>query len=517
MTTRRNMLMRFGAVAGTAGAYQAMLAMGLIEGQDAWAGMPDLKPQSGKGKSVVILGGGITGLSAAYELRKAGFSCTILEARDRVGGRNWSLRRGTKVEMTDGTKQVCDFDEGQYFNSGPARIPSHHDATLGYCKTLGVKMETEVNYSGSALIQADRLNGGKPIQMRQAVYDLRGHMAELLAKCTSQGALDATFSKDDSDKLMEGLKPWGGLAEDLTYKGAESAGLDVAPGAFKVDTKIRAPLPFDLVNDPFVRQVGQFQDAIDMQATMQQPVGGMDQIPMAFEAQLKDEIKKGAIVTAIKRKGKGVVVHYTDASGKMEMIKADYCICTLGLPVLAGIAADFSKDVKAAVKRGSLLWGHGYKIAFQAPRFWETNDQIYGGLSFTDRDTNLSWYPSYGFHQEQGILVAGYNFNEKMGDRSLAEQYDYARGTIERLHPGQSSKLKAPIAVNWKQIPYSLGIFGRIAGRDDQAYDLLNQPDGPIYFAGDYLSHVGAWQQGGFVSAHRCVEAIAAREVALAA
>jgi NADPH-dependent 2,4-dienoyl-CoA reductase/sulfur reductase-like enzyme len=63
----------------------------------------------GKGKKVVILGGGIAGLVSAYELRKAGFECTILEAHNRPGGRNWTIREGTKVEFIDGTVQNCEL------------------------------------------------------------------------------------------------------------------------------------------------------------------------------------------------------------------------------------------------------------------------------------------------------------------------------------------------------------------------------------------------------------------------
>jgi monoamine oxidase len=71
---------------------------------------------------VIILGAGVAGLSAAYELNKAGYACTVLEARDRVGGRNWTIRRGSKLEMTNGTRQVCDFDPDMYWNAGPARL-----------------------------------------------------------------------------------------------------------------------------------------------------------------------------------------------------------------------------------------------------------------------------------------------------------------------------------------------------------------------------------------------------------
>lgn len=512
MTTRRQIITRFAALMGTAGAYGAMQAMGLM-GDEAWAGMPDLAPGSGKGVSVVILGAGPAGLSAAYEMGKAGYECTIIEARDRVGGRNFTVRKGTTIDFTDGSQQVCAFDEGQFFNAGPARIPSHHQATLGYCREFGVTMETEVNWSGTARIQADRLNGGAAIEMRQAIYDYRGHMAELLAKCTKKGALDDLYTADDRDKMLSVLRPWGGLSEALTYDGSESAGFEIFPGAADQAPKHRAPLPLSVVGDGFVQAVADFTDDVSFQATMQQPVGGMDRIPAAFEARLGNVIRKGCEVRRIRRNKTGVDVFYYDkVTRQAEVISGDYCICTIPMSALAAIDADFAKPVKAAIAKNAGSYIDGYKIAFQSPRFWETNDHIYGGLSFTDRDTFATWYPSDRFHAPEGILVAGYAFDGRMGARSLNDQIAYARGTIDRLHPGQSGQMKSPVAINWKQMPYSLGLASFLADEDKSAYDLLNQPDGPIYFAGDHLSHVSSWQQGAFLSSHRVVNMIAARQ-----
>ena len=533
MTTRRQILMRFGAVAGVAGAYAAARGLGVMGQDEAWAGMPDLQPGSGRGAKVVILGAGVAGLSAAYELGKAGYDCTVLEARDRPGGRVFTARKGTRIEMTDGSKQICRFDEGQYLNAGAARIPSHHQATLGYCRELGVATETEVNWSGSALIQSDRLNDGKAFQMRQAIYDYRGHVAELLAKCAQAGALDAQFTATDRDKLISGLGRWGGLGErltrqerlavqaggpmpprDVTYHGSENAGLAIEPGAGDQVGKARPPMPLDIVGDPFAQNMATFSDSIEMQATMQQPVGGMDRIPYALYEQVKKAVHLNSEVAAIRRKGTGVEIAYTSkATGKSAVVAADYCICTIPLTVLGKIPNDFSAAQQAAIGRNA-TYGDGYKIAFQAPRFWETEAQIYGGLSFTERDTFITWYPSYGFHQAQGVLVAGYAFDGNMAKRSMPEQIEYAKGTIERLHPGQSGKMQAPLIVHWGAMPYSFGLSSYMADANPDDYTLLSQNDGPFYFAGEHLSHVGAWQQGAFVSAHRVVNMIAAHRAA---
>src|SRR3982750_1484267 len=102
--TRRGFIARVAQAGGYAAAFSTMHGLGLLARAETkpFEGLPkDL----GKGKKVVILGAGISGLVAAYELRKAGFECTLLEARERPGGRNWTVRNGSTVEFTDGRSE----------------------------------------------------------------------------------------------------------------------------------------------------------------------------------------------------------------------------------------------------------------------------------------------------------------------------------------------------------------------------------------------------------------------------
>src|SRR5262245_64063902 len=130
--TRRDCLQQVATVGGYRATYLTMQAMGLI-GTAAMAEPLTLEPGGSHRTKVVVLGAGMAGLSAAYELGKAGYDCTVLEARDRVGGRNWTIRRGTTITMTDGTRQVCEFGEGLYWNGGEARLRSDQQDVVGYC------------------------------------------------------------------------------------------------------------------------------------------------------------------------------------------------------------------------------------------------------------------------------------------------------------------------------------------------------------------------------------------------
>ena len=114
---------------------------------------------------------------------------------------------GTEVKFTDGTIQRCQFGDELDFNAGLSRLPSIHTTILGYCRELGVPLEVEINTSRSALMQYDRLNGGKAAQLRQVVNDTRGHVAELLAKSINRGALDQELTHDDRERMLEFLRP----------------------------------------------------------------------------------------------------------------------------------------------------------------------------------------------------------------------------------------------------------------------------------------------------------------------
>jgi monoamine oxidase len=510
--SRRQFLMRVGQAGGYGATFTLMQTLGLLPAPDAQAADREVKAVAGHGTSVVILGGGIAGLVSAYELNKAGYKCTILEPRQRPGGRNWSVRGGTDVDFTTGFKQHCQYSEGLYLNAGPARLPSIHKTMLGYCSELGVPLEVEVNSSRSALMQAPELNGGKAVTQRRVVYDSRGYVSELLAKCIQKNELDKEISADDRDKMLTFLRSYGDLQSDYSYTGSERSGFTVFPGA---GPSVPAPLPplsMHQMLDANLWRGMLSEDVIDWQATMFEPVGGMDHIPKAFAAKLGPILKYGAQVESIQQNGSGVTIGYVDlASNQKSTIKADYCICAMPFSVLKSLQTDFAPDVKQIID-GS-VYASAYKIGWQAPRFWEKDNNIYGGLSYLQNTVNIIWYPSYKMFSPEGVVIGGYA--EEGGTPfgalpTVQAKLDASRAAIELLHPGRGKELKTPIYVSWGHIPHNLGSWiSKLGGSSEKAsYDRIIQPDRRVYFAGDHTSEIVGWQEGAALSALRCIRQI---------
>ena len=515
--TRRNFIARVGHAGGYGAAFSTMQALGLLAQPEAKT-VGNLPKDLGKGRKVVILGAGIAGMVAAYELRKAGFECTLLEARERPGGRNWTIRNGSRIEFTDGSVQNCEWKEGLYMNAGPARIPSIHRIMLGYCEELGIPLEVEINTSRSALMQSDDLNGGRPVEQRQIIYDTRGHLAELFSKAIDHGRLDAQLTKEDAERLLAFLRSYGDLRSDLKYEGTERSGYAVARTGGIDPPQFKQPLGLhDLLLANFVK--GEFyEDRLDWQATMLQPVGGMDRIAYGFAAKLGNLAHFQCIVKEIRKTENGSRIVYSSPDKTTHSIDADFCICTLPVPILNKIPNDFSSATRQAIQGWSMV--SQYKIGWQSPRFWEREYNIYGGISFLNQTVDLVWYPSDRLFSSHGVLIAGFNFEADDAGKStafgqlgsIAAKLEASRASVEKLHPGHSRQLTKPVYVSWPSIPYSLGSFANTHLDSAQpSYKQLHQPEGNIFFAGDYLSQIVGWQEGAALSAHCVVTEIARR------
>jgi monoamine oxidase len=508
--TRRQLLERLGAAGGYSAAYLGMEAMGLLTRPAAAA--PFALPPAPRGRKVVVLGAGIAGLVAVHELRRAGWNVTVLEARDRIGGRVWSVRGGDRVVQTGRPDQLCTLSDGLYLNAGAARIPTWHHNMLGYAKKLGVPVEVMVNSNRAAKWDF----AGKVVANRQAMHDTRGMITELLAKAINRGALDQELGKDDKEAMRGFLAFYGELNDKGEYEPQGRSGYSVLPGGYAESGKTLPPLRLqDLMKQRGWGLPLMFEEFFDQQSPMFQPVGGMDRIAHALYREVKPAVRLRSPVLEIRRQGEGVrIVH---GPGR-QALDADYCLCTLGVNLLARIPNDFSPAKQAAMK--DVPYIPSVKVGFESRRFWE-DEGIYGGLGWTDSMNENLLYPSGGWHGPKGVLVAAYcagwvaqDNPQKFMALSHEERFRICRESVERLHPGHAAELRNPVTVAWGLTPWSEGVGPAhpdwFANPRGARYAQLLKPEGPIFFAGEHLSYVMFWQEGAALSSHAAMKAMQA-------
>lgn len=520
--SRRNFLQLVGRAGGAAAVYETMAAMGLMAVPAAYAGPPELAPGSGSGKRVVILGAGIGGMAAAFEMAKAGYQCLILEARDRAGGRIRTVRGGSTLhEFAKGSDRILSqkvaFDAGEhmYLNLGAARIPNHHQATLDYCREFGVRLEPLINDNRAAYFHDSGVFEGRPVRSRQVVHDSRGYISELLAKALDTGALDEAVDEADRGRLLAFIRTYGDLDESMKYVGSHRAGLQLPSGFGPGDAMV--PLDFaELLKSEFWFYKMHFAEGFEYQATMMQPVGGMDHISSAFATRVGSMIAFGQEVTEIVNTDRGVRVTYRDRTTReQKQTLGDFCICTLPFSVLKDISNNFSEPRKQAITE--MQYSNTVKIGLQAERrFWEIDEDIYGGITWTDQDVTQIWYPSTGYQRQKGILLAAYMWGgdaaAAVGDMSFDARVAHARAAVERIHPKHGARLTLGASRAWDRVPFSKGAYAiwTTQYRDRNRGNLFG-PEGRVYFAGEHVSHLRAWMEGAILSAHNAASMISER------
>lgn len=523
--TRRQLLTMIGQVAGSAAMYQAMTSLGFA----AESGyIRDVSLQGPRqGRRVLILGAGIAGMAAAYEMRRAGYQVKILEYQDRSGGRCLTLRGGDRYTEMGGHEIACDFEGDGYLNVGPWRLPAHHRAVLDYCHKLGVPVHTFINKNDKAYLHSASAFDGKPQRIGHVEKDMRGHVSELLAKSLHQGGLDNAVSLEDREKLLEGLKGWGVLDRNFRYRVSNDVGgvrgWDIPPGGGLMPEK-KPSQPVDLsplLQSGLWEQLFGF-NGYSFESPMFEPVGGMDAITDAFAREVSDVIQLNARVTRIAQQDDGVTVTYVDRAREDTVREeiADWCICTIPLSVLAQIKVDCSDAKRKAI--AAVPYASAFKVALEfRRRFWEQDDGIMGGISYTDLPLVQVAYPNYGFLSDGPAVLqaaydtatAGRNFTYSWSSMTPQERVDAALALGRQVHPQYDAEFMSGTSWVWHRVDWSLGCYGQwTEDLRDEHYATLCEIDHRLVLAGEHCSHIPAWLEGSLLSALDAIKRLDQRE-----
>ncbi|HUS16387.1 MAG TPA: FAD-dependent oxidoreductase, partial [Chloroflexia bacterium] len=380
-----------------------------------------LPPRTGAARRVVIVGAGMAGLTAAYELQRAGHDPIVLEAQHRVGGRVYTLREP--------------FTPGQYAEAGAMRIPRAHDLTMAYIKRFGLRVTP--------------FTMGNP----QAYYYLHGrrhriHEADSDPDRLGFDCADHERGKHVMQLWKEALTP---IVQRLEVHGEECwpelvAEFDQYSTREFLETNNWSEgviETFGLLADQEALMNASFLELLreevgNYYTDMVEIDGGMDGLPRAFLPALHERIRFGARMIAIDQTPDEVIVHYQTAAGRFEA-RGDYAVITVPFSVLrhVEVVQPFSRAKQRAIRQ--LHYDASAKVLLQCRRrFWEEDDGIFGGGTVTDLPIRIVYYPDHGRETGRGVLLASYTWSEdaqRWGSLAPADRISQALENLSAIHP----------------------------------------------------------------------------------
>ena len=500
--TRRRFLEQLGAVGGSSLVFSTLTSWDLMAGS---AGQkPELTGKPAKSK-VVVLGAGLSGMVVGYELGKLGYDVQILEARDRVGGLQWAVKKGSEHTEVGGEKQVCTFDEGQYVNVGPWRIPYSHTAVLNYCRELNVPVQVFLNDSESNYFYYEGNAAGalsnKKIRVREVKADMAGAINELLVKAIDQKKLDLPLTAEDQNRLTRYLITQGYLDTNTrSYKAFENRG---EGDPYKLA---------DLLQGPFgqrMRSVPAMEGTTA--APMFQPIGGMDQISKGFQRAIDPKrLTFNAEIQSVHQGDAGVKVTYLDKKSKQKKeLAADFVVVCLPLNIVAKLDINFSPEIMTAAKE--VPYSSSAKVGLQMKRrFWEEDDHIFGGHLYSNLPIGEFSYPSYDYFTKKGVLLGLYS-NGPIGtlaDQPIAARVEHVLTHASKVHPQIRQEFESAYAVWWKKVPYNEGGYASMRNQDRRK--TLSQVDNRLVIGSAAVTPHSEpdWQEGAISAGWQALKAI---------
>jgi monoamine oxidase len=500
--TRRTFLQQLGAVGGSSLVFSTMTSWDLMAGS---AGQrPGLSGRPAKSK-VVILGAGLSGMVVGYELGKLGYDYQILEARERVGGLQWSVRKGTEHTEVGGERQVCTFDEGQYVNVGPWRIPYSHDGVLNYCKELGVPVQVFLNEADGNYFYFEGNSAGalsnKKIRMREVKADLTGAINELLVKAIDQKKLDLPLTPEDQKRLTSYLISQGYLdTTTRSYHAFENRG---EGDPYQLAQLLQGPFSQRLRSVPAIEGT--------TAAPMFQPIGGMDQITKGFQRAMDPKrITLGAEVQSVHQDDKGVKVTYLETkSGKKTELNADYVVVCMPLNLVARMDINLAPELMQAAKEVNYSNSAKMGLAMKR-RFWEEDDKIFGGHLYSNLPIGEFSYPSYDYFTKKGVLLGLYSNGPvgNLADQPVAARVEHVLTHASKVHPQIRTEFESAYAVWWRKVKYNEG--GYASGRSAERRKTLSMVDNRIVLgsAANTPHSEPDWQEGAISAGWQALKSI---------
>lgn len=454
-----------------------------------------LQPSRAARKRVIVIGAGLAGLVAGFELARQGHEPVILEAQNRVGGRLYTCR---------------DFAPGLHAEFGGMRIPRVHELTLEYCKLFGLQMrpflmeceKAPIYLAGRRVLHEDVQRDPSLMPLELAEHERGRSYLDLWEEATSDAR--RLFTSDGEDVHEALLREYGhySIRSFLRERGFSEAAIELYGLMSYREGNMNASVVEhlrEIVGKAFV--------------DMEEVVGGMDLLPNAFYERLCAHVRLGARVVAVEQGERDVTVRFRTPGGTFAEV-GDYCVCTVPFGVLRHV------DFRPGLSRGKyraireLNYNPSTKILLQVRRrFWEQHG-IRGGASATDLPIRRIVYPSHPPDDggERGVLLASYTWGQdaaRWGSLSPDDRIEMAIKDVAKIHPEILRECEGGASYAWYNDPYAVGAFALFEpGQESALQPDIVRPEGRVHFAGEHCSLWHAWIQGALESGLRAARAI---------
>lgn len=450
-----------------------------------------------KKKKVIVLGAGLAGLTAAWELIQAGHDVMVVEARNRSGGRVLTLREG--------------FTSGLTAEAGAMSFNDNYFNLLRYVKLFKIPYESlktpairspsgnTVYYLRGKRIVADNGKIDWPYELKSE--EREGSITNRYIQPLLDGVHDATISNSlyDWAHSIDNKTLLQLVAENGASAGAQEI---IRLTTWYCDRQGRASAAWNLL--PVLQSI-RSKDVYSFP-------GGVDSLSTAFTIRLGERIRFNTEVVSIKNTPNSVDV-IVNAAGKEESIRGDRMVCTIPFSVLKNIHISSSLSAFKKEIIAGLYYTPTTRVFMEVrKRFWESNGE--NGSAMTDLPIGqVQKHPMIktGKEGERAILEGHARGQDalQLDKMSNDKRLKFTLDQMNKVHPNLSDYYEGGISKSWQLDPYSLGAHSLfLPGQITSWLPEIIRPEGRIHFAGEHTSIYSGSMEGAIESGARAAKEI---------
>jgi monoamine oxidase len=449
-------------------------------------------------KRVIVIGAGLGGLCAAYELDALGHDVTVLEAQDRPGGRVQTLR--------------SPFSDGLYAEAGASRIPTSHHLTLAYARLFDLPLVPfqprdvpSIRYAYRHRVKVlpeDAFEWPASVRVSQ-----RQLTPAQVRRCYIDPLADQIVDPFASDWIPSSLAKYDELTRDeyLRSQHVSDAALHMMNLGSTPVARIRSFL--DVLREVAVNRELRRRSQVTEDLLLKIE-GGNDRLPQAFADRLRDRIRYRCPARRIEHDPTGARVFFENG-GSLHGVSGDYVVC--GVPFSIARSLEFSPVLSAqkTTAIAKLPYHSVTRIYLQCrDRFW-TREGL-SGFADTDHPMEI-WDATYGQKGPRGILMSFIQGTKarELASASQIEQLRFGLKSVGEVYPGVSKAYERGCVKVWDSDPWARGAAAYLLPRQVLTLEShIARAEGRIHFAGEHASSLRGWMQGAFESGQRVAREI---------